>query len=146
MENISNTIIQLIRNEVCGGTLSLSSPITDSDLAKMFSVIQAHDMTHILSSALLNNGLLTGSKLENIYRDQIYSTLYRYESQCYVLEKICGVLEKEKIRYIPLKGAVIKEIYPQPWMRTSCDIDILVHENDDHEDDTYQHMNSVKDK
>lgn len=130
MENVNGAIIQLIRNEVCGGTLSLSSPITDSDLAKMFSVIQAHDMTHILSSALLNNGLLTGSKLENIYRDQIYSTLYRYESLCYVLEKVCEVLEKEKIRYIPLKGAVLKEIYPQPWMRIGCDIDIFVHDED----------------
>jgi len=29
-----------------------------------------------------------------------------------------------------LKGSVIRKYYPEPWMRTSCDIDVLVHEND----------------
>ncbi len=27
---------------------------------------------------------------------------------------------------MPLKGSVIRNMYPEPWMRTSCDIDILV--------------------
>lgn len=45
-------------------------------------------------------------------------------------ENIFKVLESAGISYIPLKGAVIKELYPEPWMRTSCDIDILVHEED----------------
>lgn len=31
---------------------------------------------------------------------------------------------------MPLKGVVIRELYPEPWMRTSCDTDILVHRND----------------
>ena len=132
MENISNTIIQLIRNEVCGDTLSLpcNSTITDAELAQMYSVAKPHDMAHILSSALMNNGLLTGSKLKNVYSEQLYSTLYRYENQKYAFEKVCDVLEKEKIPYIPLKGSVTNSLYPQPWMRTSCDIDILVHESD----------------
>lgn len=132
MENAGATIVKLIGSEVCGSTLSLScnSPITDKDLAEMYSVAKTHDIAHILSSALMNNGLLAGSAMENAYREQVYSTLYRYENQCYVFGKVCDVLEKEKIKYVPLKGAVIKEIYPQPWMRTGCDIDILVHEED----------------
>ena len=28
--------------------------------------------------------------------------------------------------FIALKGSVIKNYYPEPWMRTSCDVDILV--------------------
>ena len=31
---------------------------------------------------------------------------------------------------MPLKGVVIRELYPEPWMRTSCDTDILVHRKD----------------
>ena len=132
MKNAGATIVKLIGSEVCGSTLSLScnSPITDKDLAEMYSIAKKHDIAHILSSALINNGLLTASAMENVYREQVYSTLYRYENQCYAFDKVCDVLEKEKIKYIPLKGAVIKEIYPQPWMRTGCDIDILVHEED----------------
>ena len=39
---------------------------------------------------------------------------------------ICSALNRESIAYIPLKGSVIKDLYPESWMRTSCDIDILV--------------------
>lgn len=132
MENVSEKIVQLIRSEVCGGTLSsfCNSSFSESDLAALYSASKNHNMSHIISSALLSNNLLSGSSLENVCREQIYMTLYRYESQCYILEKVCNVLEKEKIPYIPLKGSVIKDMYPQPWMRTGCDIDILVSKND----------------
>ena len=43
---------------------------------------------------------------------------------------ISSALDMAGISYIPLKGAVIKHLYPDPYMRTSCDIDILVHEED----------------
>ncbi len=130
MENISEKLIQLLGCEVCGNTLSLASPVTKADTAQMLSVSKIHDVTHIIASSLINNRLLDGDPLEFIYREQIYMTMYRYESQCYVLEKVSKVLEDAKIPYIPLKGAVIREFYPQPWMRTGCDIDILVHEDD----------------
>lgn len=132
MENVNETIIQLIGNEVCGRTLSLADDISVSDakLFEIYNIAKAHDLAHIIGSALINNGLLKGKTAENLYREQVYAILYRYENLCYVLEKVCGVLENAKIPYIPLKGAVTKELYPQPWMRTGCDIDILVHEED----------------
>ena len=39
-------------------------------------------------------------------------------------------MEKHEIPFVPLKGSVIRKYYPQSWMRTSCDIDILVQEAD----------------
>jgi hypothetical protein len=123
-------MIQLIGNEVCGSTFSLCSPISDSDIARMFLVAYIHGVARILGSALLNNNLLKGDKSKNFYCEQVYATIYRYENYNYVMEKVCDVLETEKIPYIPLKGSVIKKHYPQPWMRLGCDIDILVHEED----------------
>lgn len=132
MNNIGEIIIALIGSEVCGSTLALrsDSPLTDGDIAQMYSLAKNHDIAHILGSALVNNGLLAGSSMENIFREQIYYTAFRYENLKFALEKVCAVLEKAKIPYIPLKGAVIRDLYPQPWMRTGCDIDILVHEED----------------
>ena len=46
------------------------------------------------------------------------------------LEKICAALEEAEIPYIPLKGAVLRNLYPESNMRTSFDIDLLVHEED----------------
>ena len=54
--------------------------------------------------------------------------VYRLEKLNYELTKLCGALEQAEIPFIPLKGSVLRQYYPEPWMRTSCDIDVLVHE------------------
>lgn len=132
MENVNETIIQLIANEVCGGTLCLplQAPFSDEFSVELYNVSKAHSVAHIVGGALINNGLLADTGIDGIFRDKVYGTLFRYENLAYVLEKVCGVLEKAKMPYIPLKGSVIKELYPKPWLRTGCDIDILVHEQD----------------
>lgn len=48
------------------------------------------------------------------------------------LKKICDLLEKEGIPFIVLKGPALRALYPEEWIRASCDIDILV-ENSEHE-------------
>lgn len=45
-------------------------------------------------------------------------------------KKVCSLLCQAQIPYICLKGCRIRPYYPEPWMRTSCDNDILVHEED----------------
>lgn len=46
------------------------------------------------------------------------------------LNKISASLDKEQILYIPLKGSVLRYLYPAPELRTSNDIDVLVKEDD----------------
>ena len=53
-------------------------------------------------------------------------SLYRYEKSNYDFIETAKLFEKEKIDFIPLKGVVLRELYPMSWMRTSCDIDILI--------------------
>ena len=54
----------------------------------------------------------------------------QYIIQNDALQKIGRALEGEQIPYIPLKGAVLRQLYPVPELRTSCDIDVLVKEDD----------------
>ncbi len=44
------------------------------------------------------------------------------------IDQLASTLDETEIAYILLKGATICELYPEPWMRTSSDIDILVPE------------------
>lgn len=44
------------------------------------------------------------------------------------LERISTALTEKNIRHIPLKGSVLKELYPQSDMRTMADIDMLIDE------------------
>ena len=56
--------------------------------------------------------------------------LWRFVLHDDALKKIELVLNEAEIPYILLKGAVLRNLYPAPEMRTSCDIDVLVHEED----------------
>ena len=46
------------------------------------------------------------------------------------LDNICAVLDEVKVPYVLLKGAALRNLYPDLSLRTSCDIDVLVHEED----------------
>lgn len=56
--------------------------------------------------------------------------IYDYTQRKVSLEEIANALEQASIAYIPLKGSVLRDYYPQPWMRTSSDIDVLIHKDD----------------
>lgn len=87
-----------------------------------------HDVGHLLILGLKQNGLVLK---EDVWTDKyFFKVIYRFEKICYEYEHLCVVLEKAQIPYIPLKGSVIRKYYPEEWMRTSCDIDILVHYED----------------
>lgn len=47
-----------------------------------------------------------------------------------VRQKLAEKLTEGKIPYVFLKGAVLKHDYPDPALRTMCDMDILVHTED----------------
>lgn len=130
MERAYKAVIELLKKEVCGASISFDEQFKDKDLAMIFQAAKQHDLAHAVGFALLNDGRLKNKAMENAFTEQIYSAVYRHEISLAVLKKVCAVLEKAKIPYIPLKGAAIKNYYPKPWLRSSCDIDILVVKKD----------------
>ena len=100
--------------------------ITSADVMKLAS---KHDIAHLVALGLLNNNLADEENKTQL-QQIIFRAVYRYGKLNYELMQVCKTLEKAQIPFIPLKGSVIRKYYPEPWMRTSCDIDILVHEKD----------------
>ena len=72
---------------------------------------------------------LTTDLLKAIDRERNHD-LRRFVLQNDALTKIETALKNARIPYIPLKGAVLRKLYPAPEMRTSSDVDVLVHEDD----------------
>lgn len=126
----SKVMFALLRSAVCGGLLSgeeisLYSP---DMLPEITSLAQKHDVIHLIVFALKKNELLDESN-KNL-ESKMLTAVYRCERLKYELTKLCEALEQVEILFIPLKGSVLQQYYPEPWMRTSCDIDVLVHEDD----------------
>ena len=98
--------------------------------AELFSLSRAHDLAHMVGIALSKIGKLEKDEISEKFKKSYRMAVWRYERLNYDLQKICETLEKAEIPFLPLKGAVIRHYYPDPWMRTSCDLDVLVHESD----------------
>lgn len=98
---------------------------------KLFALSSKQDMAHIVSAGIDKFLLLPQeSEVKKAFLKQKLIAVYRREQLNSEEEKICRLLEESLIDHIPLKGAVIRRFYPEEWMRTSCDIDILVKEQD----------------
>ena len=100
------------------------------NLAPLYKLSKSHNMAHIIASALSKLGIIDNDEISQKFSKQQILAIYRYERLNYDVEQIYEIFEKAKIPFMPLKGAVIRAIYPEPWMRTSCDIDILIKEDD----------------
>lgn len=109
---------------------SIKEKITSEMLLSVYRLAKRHDLAHVVSNFVYRNKIATVQELqEQLQREEIIS-VYRNEQMKYSFEEICAVFEKAGIAYIPLKGSVIRPYYPYESMRTSCDIDILIHEED----------------
>lgn len=132
MDKITQAMMNLIGSEACGNELNpaLYAALTEEERVGLYRVSKKHDLAHLVGNALINNGLVEEGKLKEAYRQEVYTAIYRYERILFETEELRRILNGERIPFVPLKGAVIRQFYPEPWMRTSCDIDILVHEED----------------
>ena len=124
-----NILFALIRAKI-EGIQSVSddekAEIEGADLISLYELSSHHDITHIVGSALDDLGLLSDDEISNKFRKKVYASVFRYRGLEFELERITETLAEGKIAHIPLKGSVLRHYYPEAWMRTSCDIDILV--------------------
>ena len=102
---------------------------TPDSLQNVYTLAKAHDVAHLMGKALGDAGLPECEAITKS-RNKMLQAAYRYVQQDYEYQQLCAILAEAGIAYIPLKGTVLRPYYPEPWMRTSCDTDILVHRED----------------
>lgn len=132
MEKIRRMMMDLINAEIFGREYSSADfgVPTNDELKALYKLSKSHDLVHIVADALIKRQLIEDENVKNVFEAAIMSAVFRYENINGELETIKKALSEAKIPFIPLKGSVIRKFYPEPWLRTSCDIDVLIHEND----------------
>lgn len=125
--DVNEKLIFLLREAVSGGEGQETEPIDEAELIGLFKIAKKHDVANIVSAELESQGLLPENKeVSARFKKEQMTALFRCENLDYETERISRALSDAEIEHIPLKGAVIRELYPERWMRTSCDIDVLV--------------------
>ena len=123
-------LFALLRSAIRGTALTEEERncITQDLIRDILKISCKHDMAHLVGFGLMQNELISENR--DSLQQCIFAAVYRYEQINYEFENLCAALEKAKIQFLPLKGSVIRKYYPEAWMRTSCDIDILIRHED----------------
>ena len=105
-------------------------------LSKLYTLSENQDMAHIPAEALSSAKAFDGThdtkltELKQRFEKSLMLSVVRFIRIDAELKRISSLFESEGINFIPLKGSVLKFYYKNPKIRTSCDIDILVREED----------------
>lgn len=95
---------------------------------QIFAIAEFHSVSGMALYALERNGTKISGELLEKWRQARDKALVKDLTQQLELEQIGASFAAAGIRYLPLKGSVLKRLYPQSDMRTMSDIDILIDE------------------
>jgi len=124
IEILYSTVNEIENNE------SIKEKITPDILLAIYRLAKKHDLAHVVSSFVYRNKVEIDQEFQARLRREEIMSVYRYEQMKYTFGEVCSFFDEAEISYIPLKGSVLRPYYPYESMRTSCDIDILIHEED----------------
>lgn len=125
-------LFSCIRYTVCDKEIptDLKAAFDDIVLKDLYALSIKHDLAHLVCYALQKNDLLSDDETGRLFKKQKSIAVYRYMQMNRACQEIFELFEVAEIAYLPLKGAIIRAFYPEEWMRISCDIDILINEED----------------
>lgn len=110
---------------------ALVQNIAGEHLGSVYRLAKKHDLAYVVADFVSRNKIeIENAELSARLQKEELIAIYRHEQMKFAFDQICAILDEAHISYVPLKGAVIKAYYPCEYIRTSCDIDILIHEED----------------
>lgn len=123
---IRNKLFDLIRAGL--GQSGINLQLSDEDYSVLLEVGTRQGINPILHRGLLKTAG-SSAAIEAFDRARL-KDIGQMVHISDAIEKISAALNEADIPYIPLKGAVLRNLYPEKSLRTSCDIDFLVKEKD----------------
>ncbi len=131
LQDNTDLLLELLRSAITGKPLENKGSLSQEQLRWLYQVSRQHDLAHLVALALQSNGLLSkGEEAWKPFGTALQKAVFRDERMEHTVQWMCNILEAHKIPFVPLKGAVLRKMYPESWMRTSADLDILIHPED----------------
>ena len=131
----TDTLMALLRSEL-GVEPTASEPVTaltPDELDAVYHLASRHRLEHLVVDALWKQSDRisfpeTREKVNRLYQEFLTGYFRQYVSRDFAFEQICKQFDADGIDYLPLKGMEIQHLWPEEWMRSCSDIDILIRE------------------
>ena len=124
---IYNTFVALLRHELSGDAFTGSIP-TETAVAIM-DMAKRHSLLPLVTEGILKYAVLDENSQKTLKNSRLLA-VYRHEQLEQMQNAVGNLLSENEISHIFLKGTVIAKYYPQPWMRTRGDLDVLIRPKD----------------
>lgn len=123
MDSVQQGILRLLQSAVSGEAMPLPE---DFDLAQALPLIKKHQLGNLIYYGAVNCGMDAKSPVMQELFSITYKAMIVDERQRAELQKIMAAFDTNGIHYMPVKGVLMKELYPKPDMRIMGDADILI--------------------
>ena len=132
MDKITKILMNLIKCSIHKENIDVQQycALSQEEKEQLFQLCSKHSISVIVGDVLGKSKMIEKTPDIKKLINESFMSVYRYEQSQTEIKKITHVLTELKIPYILLKGPRVRKYYPEPWLRTSCDIDILIHEED----------------
>ena len=102
------------------------NPPKEFDLCEAVSVVKAHHLTGLVYNGALKCGYSPSEDVMVKLMSHYMKLIMQSENQLYEISNILSSFEQNRIDCMPLKGTLLKMMYPKPDMREMSDSDILI--------------------
>ncbi|MBR2472785.1 MAG: nucleotidyltransferase family protein [Clostridia bacterium] len=125
---VQKIMLALLKNAIDGSVLTddQKAQIDENAAERLYVLSAKHDLAHIVGYSLKKQGIKVSDKIALAFEKQIMLAVFRDEGMSFAIAELSAFLEEEGADFVLLKGSVLKKYYPEKWMRTNCDIDLLV--------------------
>lgn len=123
MDSKQRGVINIVYSALTGKKVSLPESFEFSEAVK---IARRHKIEVLFYYGALNCGLGQEEPLMQELFMLVCGNIAVSEQQLYAVKEIFSAFNEQKIDYLPLKGTVLKELYPKPEMRSMGDADILI--------------------
>lgn len=130
MENIYKYTIKLIRFVLNGDKPDLPENI---DYEQLFLLSRSHGIENMVYIGLRDSKTDVPQNIMQKFKRAYEMSIILEANQAFELDALTEAFEENGIDNIPLKGSVIKYLYPMPDLRKSGDIDILINPDKENE-------------
>ncbi len=116
-------ILKLIYAAITQQKMELSA---DFSIKTIMPIIKEHNIIALCYYGAITCGIDKYSPEMRALFNYVCHYIYNNERQDYVIEEVFATFDKNDIAYMPLKGILLKKLYPCPEMRVMGDLDILI--------------------
>lgn len=125
MDALLKGTLALIKAAITGESIALPEGFQIEQAADM---IRRHQITGLTYEGAIKCGIdKRNSTMQEMFQ-HYYKSIIRHEQQMRLLKKLEAAFQENGIDYLPLKGTILKPLYPQPAARVMGDADILIRE------------------